>query len=121
MNSPTAKTMRPIRRLQQGRLSLALHTLRGGDGLALLLLHGLGERSPDALAILGTDVDNRRSKLVAPRVRQQVQALRRTGVPNISSSSEYGPRGKMEPIRITSISFIVFQAVIFVFLVRRPD
>lgn len=49
MNSPTAKTMRPIRRLQQGRLSLALHTLRGGDGLALLLLHGLGERSPDAV------------------------------------------------------------------------
>lgn len=35
--------------LQHGKVSLALHHLRGGDGRALLLLHGLGERSPDAL------------------------------------------------------------------------
>ncbi len=34
------------RMLTNGRLRLALHTLRGGDGAALLLLHGLGESSP---------------------------------------------------------------------------
>lgn len=32
--------------IRQGRLMLALHTLRAGDGPALLLLHGLGEQSP---------------------------------------------------------------------------
>lgn len=32
--------------LRHGRIRLALHTLRAGDGPALLLLHGLGERSP---------------------------------------------------------------------------
>ena len=34
------------RRLRHGRIELALHALREGDGRALLLLHGLGERSP---------------------------------------------------------------------------
>ncbi len=32
--------------LQHNRVQLALHQLRGGDGRALLLLHGLGESSP---------------------------------------------------------------------------
>lgn len=34
------------RRLAHGRVSLALHELRGGNGRPLLLLHGLGERTP---------------------------------------------------------------------------
>lgn len=33
--------------LTHNRVRLALHTLREGDGRTLLLLHGLGERSPD--------------------------------------------------------------------------
>jgi pimeloyl-ACP methyl ester carboxylesterase len=36
--------------LQHNRIKLALHTLRGGQGRALLLLHGLGERAPRALS-----------------------------------------------------------------------
>ncbi len=32
--------------LRHNLVDLALHTLRSGDGAALLLLHGLGERSP---------------------------------------------------------------------------
>ncbi|NLA35286.1 MAG: hypothetical protein GX868_06315, partial [Actinobacteria bacterium] len=32
--------------LRHARMDLALHQLRGGDGRALLLLHGLGERTP---------------------------------------------------------------------------
>lgn len=32
--------------LQHNRVRLALHTLRAGEGRALLLLHGLGEKSP---------------------------------------------------------------------------
>lgn len=35
-----------IEYLQHNRVQLALHTLRAGDGKPLLLLHGLGERSP---------------------------------------------------------------------------
>jgi pimeloyl-ACP methyl ester carboxylesterase len=43
-------THTPILRLTHGKLRLALHTLRErGDGHALLLLHGLGERSPGRL------------------------------------------------------------------------
>lgn len=38
-----------VRRLRHGRVELALHGLREGTGRALLLLHGLGERSPDAV------------------------------------------------------------------------
>jgi pimeloyl-ACP methyl ester carboxylesterase len=33
--------------LRHGRINLALHELRPGPGRPLLLLHGLGERSPD--------------------------------------------------------------------------
>ena len=33
--------------LTHNRVRLALHTLRESDGRSLLLLHGLGERSPD--------------------------------------------------------------------------
>jgi pimeloyl-ACP methyl ester carboxylesterase len=36
-----------IRRLRHCRVELALHELRAGPGRALLLLHGLGERTPD--------------------------------------------------------------------------
>ncbi|MEY4176149.1 MAG: hypothetical protein RI900_3314 [Actinomycetota bacterium] len=35
--------------LTHNRIQLALHHLRDGEGRALLLLHGLGERSPDAV------------------------------------------------------------------------
>lgn len=35
-----------MRSLTHGKIQLALHELRGGSGRALLLLHGLGERSP---------------------------------------------------------------------------
>ncbi|MCU0309897.1 MAG: alpha/beta hydrolase [Acidimicrobiales bacterium] len=37
---------RTTERLPSGRLHLALHTLAPGDGRPLLLLHGLGERTP---------------------------------------------------------------------------
>jgi pimeloyl-ACP methyl ester carboxylesterase len=36
-------------RLRHARIELALHELRSGAGRALLLLHGLGERSPRSL------------------------------------------------------------------------
>lgn len=36
-------------RLRHNRVELALHRLRGGAGRPLLLLHGLGERSPAAV------------------------------------------------------------------------
>jgi len=40
----------PVTWLQHGKIRLALHTLRDdGRGHPLLLLHGLGEHSPDAL------------------------------------------------------------------------
>ncbi len=35
--------------LMHGRVRLALHCLRAGEGRALLLLHGLGERTPDVV------------------------------------------------------------------------
>ncbi len=35
--------------LQHGKVRLAVHELAGGSGPALLLLHGLGERSPEAV------------------------------------------------------------------------
>lgn len=36
-------------KLRHGKLELALHRLRAGEGRTLLLLHGLGERSPREL------------------------------------------------------------------------
>lgn len=38
-----------VEMLTHNRIELALHTLRAGTGRPLLLLHGLGERSPDAV------------------------------------------------------------------------
>lgn len=38
-----------VRHIRHGRIELALHELREGTGRALLLLHGLGERSPDSV------------------------------------------------------------------------
>lgn len=40
-------TGHPVVRLVHNRIELALHELRSGTGRHLLLLHGLGERSPD--------------------------------------------------------------------------
>jgi len=41
--------MSDVRFLTHGRIELALHCLRDADGPALLLLHGLGEQSPQQL------------------------------------------------------------------------
>lgn len=38
-----------MRKIQHGRVELALHALHDGAGRPLLLLHGLGERTPDSL------------------------------------------------------------------------
>ena len=40
---------RPPVRLRHAKVELALHTLRASEGPSLLFLHGLGERTPDAL------------------------------------------------------------------------
>jgi pimeloyl-ACP methyl ester carboxylesterase len=37
-----------MRHLPHNKVELALHELRAGTGRPLLLLHGLGERTPDA-------------------------------------------------------------------------
>jgi pimeloyl-ACP methyl ester carboxylesterase len=52
VSAAAAHAPRPIVRLTHGRVELALHELRGASepaATALLLLHGLGERSPRAL------------------------------------------------------------------------
>src|SRR2546421_597562 len=46
---PAAESSAPIVHLRHARAELALHELRSGPGTPLLLLHGLAERSPDAL------------------------------------------------------------------------
>ncbi len=38
-----------VERLRHAKVELALHALREGSGRALLLLHGLGERTPESL------------------------------------------------------------------------
>jgi len=38
-----------VERVHHSKVELALHTLREGEGRALLLLHGLGERTPAAV------------------------------------------------------------------------
>ncbi len=43
--------------LRHNRACLALHELRSGDGRALLLLHGLGERTPDRVPAYATAWD----------------------------------------------------------------
>lgn len=47
-HAPAASESAPIIRLRHARAELALYELRGGSGRALLLLHGLAERSPSA-------------------------------------------------------------------------
>jgi len=37
--------------LQHGKVSLALHRLRAGNGRPLLILHGLGEKAPDTVPL----------------------------------------------------------------------
>jgi len=44
-----------VEMLTHNHVQLALHTLRAGSGRALLLLHGLGERSPDTVPDAVTD------------------------------------------------------------------
>ena len=46
-----------VEMLTHNRIELALHTLRAGTGRPLLLLHGLGERSPDAVPDAVADWD----------------------------------------------------------------
>lgn len=41
-------------RLHHVKVELALHRLRDGEGRALLLLHGLGERTPEAVPVVAT-------------------------------------------------------------------
>jgi pimeloyl-ACP methyl ester carboxylesterase len=41
--------------LVHNKVELALHTLRATDGRPLLLLHGLGERAPEAVPAFATD------------------------------------------------------------------
>ncbi len=41
--------------LRHGKVALALHRLREGEGRALLLLHGLGERSPAGVPVWCAD------------------------------------------------------------------
>ncbi|MBV9953308.1 MAG: alpha/beta hydrolase [Acidimicrobiia bacterium] len=41
--------------VRHGRIDLALHRLRAGEGRALLLLHGLGERAPDEVPAAAQD------------------------------------------------------------------
>ena len=44
-----------VEMLTHNRVQLALHHLREGEGRALLLLHGLGERSPEAVPDYAAD------------------------------------------------------------------
>jgi pimeloyl-ACP methyl ester carboxylesterase len=44
-----------VEMLTHNRVQLALHRLRGGEGRALLLLHGLGEQSPADVPAFATD------------------------------------------------------------------
>ncbi len=44
-----------VEMLTHNRVQLALHHLREGEGRALLLLHGLGERSPEAVPDFAAD------------------------------------------------------------------
>lgn len=44
--SPDRALGATVTMLQHGKVSLALHRLREGDGRTLLILHGLGEQSP---------------------------------------------------------------------------
>lgn len=46
-----------VETLTHNRIELALHTLRTGSGRPLLLLHGLGERSPDVVPDAVADWD----------------------------------------------------------------
>ena len=49
MRSGDRTDPRRVERLRHAKVALALHTLREGEGRALLLLHGLGERTPAAV------------------------------------------------------------------------
>jgi len=49
VSSATRTDGRSVERLRHSKVELALHALRRGEGRALLLLHGLGERTPPVL------------------------------------------------------------------------
>lgn len=76
--------MSEVVRLQHNKITLALHELRAGAGRPLLLLHGLGERSPRAVpdhlaawpgAVWALDFSGHGASSVAPGAGYFAEAL----------------------------------------------